>query len=318
MRVLNVLGAFLVLICNLVVSFNHTLELFRAGGFKGTLAPIGVIAVETTFILGALNLVVSRLKGVSPGGPAIMGGLLGVALVTWSNVRAGWSYGLEGILLGLATPVSLVISEAILSRAILQRAKMENPTVTNHQNDHQPTKYHYHSDDHHFDDYRDYYRNYRDDYHDYRAVDTIKTVHTTQTVETDQPQPKSTVDTAVDTEQMVDAQAVEDTEQAVEDTAETVDDTEQTVDDQPEDTEQTVEDTEQAVEDTAQTVDTPDQLEQKAVEEAMRIYQKEGKLPGRVRLERMVPGCTQHIARKVLRELKKQIEENQETLEKTA
>lgn len=123
MRALNVIGAFTVMMCNLIVSYNHSIELFISGGFHGWMAHMAVVGCETTFLLGALNLVVSRMKGEPPGSPAILGGLLGVALVSWSNVAAGWSYGVVGILLGLATPASLLVAEGILSRAILQRVK---------------------------------------------------------------------------------------------------------------------------------------------------------------------------------------------------
>lgn len=121
MKAINIIGAFTVLACNLVVSFSHTLDLFRAGGFSGGLEIIATVGVETVFIMGALNIVVARLRGVSPGAPAVMGGLLGVVLVSWSNVAAGWEYGWPGVLLGLATPASLIVAEAILSREIVQR-----------------------------------------------------------------------------------------------------------------------------------------------------------------------------------------------------
>ena len=127
MRVFNILGGLGVLLCNIVVSYNHSIELFQSGGFEGWMAHVAVIGAETTFILGALNIVVARLRGVSPGAPAILGGLLGVTLVSWSNAAAGWSYGLPGILLGLATPASLIVAEAMISREILhRRAAMEN------------------------------------------------------------------------------------------------------------------------------------------------------------------------------------------------
>lgn len=120
MKAINIIGAALVLLANLAVSYNHSIQLFQSGGFTGWMAHVAVIGAETTFILGALNLVVSRLRGESPGAPAILGGLLGVGLVSWSNVAAGVAYGWTGILLGLATPASLMVAEAILSRAIIQ------------------------------------------------------------------------------------------------------------------------------------------------------------------------------------------------------
>ena len=80
MRFFNIIGAFGVLTCNIIVSYNHSIELFQSGGFHGWMAHVAVIGAETTFILGALNIVVARLRGVSPGAPAVLGGLLGVAL----------------------------------------------------------------------------------------------------------------------------------------------------------------------------------------------------------------------------------------------
>ena len=128
MKAINIIGAFLVLVCNLVVSFHHSIDLFRAGGFGG-LAIVAVVGVEVTFLLGALNLVVARMKRQPPGAPAVAGGLLGTGLVAWSNVAAGWEYGLVGILLGLATPASLLVAEGILSRAIIHKT----PATSKHQ-----------------------------------------------------------------------------------------------------------------------------------------------------------------------------------------
>jgi RNA polymerase sigma factor (sigma-70 family) len=81
-------------------------------GVHGWMAHVAVIAAEITFI---------------------MGGLLGVAVVTWSNVAAGWSYGWVGIILGATTPLSLIIAESILSRAILQQQEEEVVESLEHQ-----------------------------------------------------------------------------------------------------------------------------------------------------------------------------------------
>lgn len=123
MKKLNIAGAFLVLCCAVSVSYSHSVALFEAGGFRGWMAHAGVVAVEVTFLMGALNIVVARLKRRPVGAPAAMGGILGVILVSWSNIAAGWSAGITGILLGLVIPAALITAEAILSRAILQPKK---------------------------------------------------------------------------------------------------------------------------------------------------------------------------------------------------
>lgn len=129
MRALNIVGGSIVLICVVAVSYSHTLALFGMGGFTGIFQHMAVIAVEVTFLLGALNMVVSRFKGRHPGIPAIIGGLFGVGIVGWGNIEAGVNYGIHGVLLGAAIPISLIIAEAILSKAILQRMK-DHPEVT--------------------------------------------------------------------------------------------------------------------------------------------------------------------------------------------
>lgn len=125
MKAINIIGAFVVLVANLVVSYNHSIELFHMGGFQGWMTHIAVIGAEVTFLMAALNIVVSRTKGEEVGKPAIAGGFLGVGLVSWSNIYAGWEFGIFGVLLGCVTPISLVIAESILSRAFLQNSKKQ-------------------------------------------------------------------------------------------------------------------------------------------------------------------------------------------------
>jgi len=46
LKIINIIGAAIVLLANIYVSFNHSLELFRLGGFSGELAYAGVIGAE--------------------------------------------------------------------------------------------------------------------------------------------------------------------------------------------------------------------------------------------------------------------------------
>ena len=118
MRLINTLGAAITLMCSIVVSYNHTVALFEAGGYRGWMAHLGVVSVEGSFALGVFNLIFARLQGEPPGWPPVAGGIFGVCIVGWSNIAAGWQHGLPGVLLGLAIPISMVISEANLSHAI--------------------------------------------------------------------------------------------------------------------------------------------------------------------------------------------------------
>ena len=121
MKLINIIGATIVLLANIYVSFNHSIELFQLGGFTGELAYMGVVGAETTFLLGVLNMVVSKVKGEKAGLPAYAGFYLGVSLILWSNIHAGSKAGIVGIILGAVTPASLIVAEAIIGRAILHR-----------------------------------------------------------------------------------------------------------------------------------------------------------------------------------------------------
>ena len=94
--------------------------MFRAYGFNGYLAYLGVIAVELTFVSSMLNIIVCRLKERPAGAPSYIGGLLGVSLVAWSNVSATVEYGIPGIVLGLFVPAALVVSEMVMSYAVIR------------------------------------------------------------------------------------------------------------------------------------------------------------------------------------------------------
>ena len=127
MRFISVFGGVIVLICNLVVSFSHTLDLFRAGGLTGGMEYVAALGVETAFLTFAVGIVVARLRQTHPGWPATIGGLLGVGLATWANIRAGWPYGVVGILLGIYFPAMLLVAEANLARVATMRRQSNQP-----------------------------------------------------------------------------------------------------------------------------------------------------------------------------------------------
>src|SRR5690606_6482361 len=133
MRVFNALSSLAVMACVVIISFVHSLELFRTYGFSGYLSYLGVIAVEVTFFSSMLNIVVCRLKQRPAGMPSYIGGLLGVSLVAWSNVSATVEYGLPGIVLGLFVPAALIVSESIMSWAVI-RSRVQEQGVQDVQN----------------------------------------------------------------------------------------------------------------------------------------------------------------------------------------
>jgi hypothetical protein len=120
MRILIIFGAFIVLVTNLIVSFNHTLQLYRNFGVTGGLEYFSVIGAETAFIVGIIYLVHARIKGKSVNFSAKLLLFLGVGLVSWSNISAMSEHGIGGIILGALTPAFLVVVESLLSHEFSQ------------------------------------------------------------------------------------------------------------------------------------------------------------------------------------------------------
>lgn len=116
------LGA-LILACAMILSYSHTADLFRWAFYEGWLAHVGVIMVELTFFLGAMNVILSRSVGLAAGWPARMAFMFGALLVGWSNISSGkmfFSREETAVMLGLAIPICLFLMEAIVSRALFQ------------------------------------------------------------------------------------------------------------------------------------------------------------------------------------------------------
>lgn len=116
------LGA-LILTCAMILSYSHTADLFRWAFYDGWLAHVGVIMVELTFFLGAMNIILARSAGLRAGWPARVTFVFGALLVGWSNVSSGRMFLSRedtAVALGLAIPVCLFLMEAIVSRALFQ------------------------------------------------------------------------------------------------------------------------------------------------------------------------------------------------------
>lgn len=126
MKKLYIFGTLAVLVSTLVVSFNHTLALFRTGGYTEGLEWWATIGAETAFLMGVVKIVNSRRNGTSPGWAAIMLFMLGLSVVGWSNVLAGLDRGLTGILLGVLIPLFLFGAESVLSDEFIKSAKQKD------------------------------------------------------------------------------------------------------------------------------------------------------------------------------------------------
>ena len=111
----------LIMTCAMILSYSHTANLFRWAFYDGWLAHVGVIMVELTFFLGAMNIILAKSAGLLAGWPARVAFMFGALLVGWSNVSSGKMFLSQeetAIALGLAIPICLFLMEAIVSRAL--------------------------------------------------------------------------------------------------------------------------------------------------------------------------------------------------------
>lgn len=143
MRVFNIVVSFVIVSLNIYVSFNHTLELFRAGGFSQNglfdflaIDFAAVIAAELVFLMGCVNIVSARVRGIPAGYPAYLTGLLGVSLIVWSNVYTHLNHGAIGVILGVCVPLGIVFSELMFTHAISGGSNTKQTHTHNHKAPH--------------------------------------------------------------------------------------------------------------------------------------------------------------------------------------
>lgn len=108
------LGAYIILICNVIISYYHCLKLFQdlVHFPQWWLYHIGVVSLDTVFILSVIVLTESRGKGMPPW----LCFLFGLSFTTWSNVRDAVKAGnSEGIAVGVSTVIALLLIKIMLT-----------------------------------------------------------------------------------------------------------------------------------------------------------------------------------------------------------
>lgn len=112
-----------VLLGTIAFSVFHSIDFLRRSGAVGGLEYVGVFMFEVVFISSTATMTASLMRKEWPNPFSIIGFILGIAFVEISNVTAmnpTW----EGISIGIATPVLLIISEGILAYQFM-RSKSE-------------------------------------------------------------------------------------------------------------------------------------------------------------------------------------------------
>lgn len=143
---LVVAGAFIVFLCNMIISYYHAWKLYSSiGDFPGRLAHVAVVAFDTVFALGTLVVSMGTLKNFEVGRRVWLAFVFGFFMTTWSNVRASmggeWIFfitlqwqkisptGWESLAAGLSTPAALVAIELLLSWMVANREKFVEGTA---------------------------------------------------------------------------------------------------------------------------------------------------------------------------------------------
>lgn len=142
MKKWNIIGAGIIMLCTVIISYWHSFELFdSSAAYSECFSHFGVVAVETLFLLSGGNIVYSAATGRPPIKSAKIGFWIGSVFVGWSNVAAAiepevmeiiyryvqpvFLITVKGVLLGVVPPVSLLVSERIFTESILQPASQK-------------------------------------------------------------------------------------------------------------------------------------------------------------------------------------------------
>ncbi|WP_044639717.1 MFS transporter [Risungbinella massiliensis] len=113
------IGTVLVLISTIYFSFSHSVELLRRAGATGGLEYVGVLMWEIVFISSTASLTKIAMQKTWKVnwwylGFSLAGFALGIAFVLWSNIT-GMSDTTGGLIIGIFTPVLLIVAEGVLA-----------------------------------------------------------------------------------------------------------------------------------------------------------------------------------------------------------
>lgn len=107
-------GAYLILLCNVIISYVHCLQLFMDLVYfpSPLLYHVGVVSLDTVFILSVIVLTESRGRGVPPWFCLIFG----LSFTLWSNIRDALKVGnWEGVAVGASTVAALLLIKILLT-----------------------------------------------------------------------------------------------------------------------------------------------------------------------------------------------------------
>jgi hypothetical protein len=107
-------GAYLVLLCNVAMSYAHALELFHDLVVLPYefLYHVGVISLDMVFVLSVMVLTESGGRGLPPW----ICFLFGLGFTTWSNIRPALKADdAEGVALGICTVAALLLLKIMIS-----------------------------------------------------------------------------------------------------------------------------------------------------------------------------------------------------------
>lgn len=128
------ISAFFIFIAGSLMSWGHTASFFADNGFgKGYDPYYGVVVVECLFLMGAGAEIYLRKVGRKSTWAIKLALWGGGAVVFWANLRYGWDYGWEGVVAGSIIVAAILIAETVLADIVLeiqrdQEAKVDTVT----------------------------------------------------------------------------------------------------------------------------------------------------------------------------------------------
>lgn len=183
-----VFSAYIIFLCNMAISYYHALELFQDMiGFPGLFAHVAVVGVDTLFAVSTLVISNAITRQIRVGFPVWLGFIVGFAFTEWSNVRACWDDGIEGIIAGSAPVFALLCIKFLLSWMVANKEAFASSHTHNARESHNVSlthrsNSHSHEDSHtlsHSESHRDSHTHTQDESHiDSHTQDSHEFSHT--------------------------------------------------------------------------------------------------------------------------------------------
>lgn len=123
LKTLNIVAAYIGFVCNIMFSYDNLIQLIQTNGFDSSWqAQAFVFIIVILSMVGLTNTILSSVRLST-----YLSGAIGLFFLIWSNIVAGWAYGLINMIIGILFPLLLVLL-VWMARESYQNHEHQKPT----------------------------------------------------------------------------------------------------------------------------------------------------------------------------------------------